>query len=76
MGVKVKFFRGLWRVLVEYKGKRKSKGFAKEEKANDVAEKLRTALDIYGTDAFAILSRQQMALKPKEKRKKPLISRP
>lgn len=69
MGVKVKFFRGLWRVLVEYKGKRKSKGFAKEEKANDVAEKLRTALEIYGTDAFAILSRQQLALKPKEKPK-------
>lgn len=69
MGVKVKYFRGLWRVLIEYKGKRKSKGYAKEEKANAVAEKIRTALEIYGTDAFAILTRQQSALKPKEKPK-------
>ena len=66
MGVKVLFFRGLWCVRVEYKGKRKSKGFTKEGKANDVAERIRTALDIYGTDAFSILSRQQKALKPKE----------
>ena len=69
MGVKVKFFRGLWRVLVEYKGKRKCKGFSKEDKARQVADKLRTALDIYGTDAFAILSRQKQALKPKDKPK-------
>jgi len=69
MGVKVKFFRGLWCVRVEYKGKRKSKGYKTEEKAIQVAEKLRTALDIYGTDAFAILSRQQVALIPKEKPK-------
>jgi integrase len=67
MGVKVLFFRGLWCVRVEYKGKRKSKGYTKEGKANAVAERIRAALDIYGTDAFAILSRQQKALKPKEK---------
>ncbi len=69
MGIKVRFFRGLWRVRVVYKGKRKSKRYSTEEKAKSVAEKLRTALEIYGDDAFAILSRQKIALKPKEKPK-------
>ena len=69
MGVKVLFFRGLWCVRVEYKGKRKSKGYKTEAKALHAEEKIRTALDIYGTDAFAILSRQKQTLKPKEKPK-------
>lgn len=65
MSVKVRFFRGLWRVMVDYHRKRISAGFKSEARAREVAEKLKVALDLYGIDALAMISK---AKSPEEKR--------
>ncbi len=43
---------GKWYVKVDYRQRRVSKCFSSQERAQDVAEKITTAIDIYGIDAL------------------------
>jgi integrase len=61
MGVKVRCIKGRWKVMVDFRQHRKSKTFSSEEKARDFAQRLKTALDLYGFGALDLLKCQQPA---------------
>jgi len=43
---------GKWYVKIDYRQRRASKSFGSQERAQDVADKIATAIDIYGMEAL------------------------
>ena len=55
---------GKWYVRINYKRRRKTKLFASQERAEAVAERLATALRLFGLDAFKMLSEAEVKSTP------------
>src|SRR5881628_295169 len=55
---------GKWYVKIDYRQRRASKCFGSQERAQDVADKIATAIDIYGIEALRMFRRPELSSTP------------
>ena len=55
---------GKWYVKIDYRQRRASRCFSSQERAQDVADKIATAIDIYGIEALRMFQQPQSLAAP------------